>query len=110
LTEENAMSDQPGKPARRRFVLCMGQYCNQGKHAEPLYDRLCQELGDPGPAFMSRKLITWETANCLSMCGAGPNLVVYPEDADYHYLTLPALEDVLAKYLHPEGKTDEPAG
>ncbi|MBI5958554.1 MAG: (2Fe-2S) ferredoxin domain-containing protein [Chloroflexi bacterium] len=104
------MPDQPTKPARRRFVLCMGQHCNQGKQAEPLYERMSQELGDPGPAFMSRKPITWEIANCLSMCELGPNLVVYPEGTAYHDLDVAALERILHEYLHPEGQKDEQPG
>lgn len=85
---------------RKRLVLCMGQYCNHGGHAAPLYDRLCQELGEPKPAFMTRgQPVSWETANCLSMCGGGPNLVVYPDDVAYNHLDLDALEQVIEAHL-----------
>ena len=54
----------------KRIVLCMGPHCNVSGRAEPLYDRLKAELGDPCPAFMARGADHWEIANCLSMCGA----------------------------------------
>ena len=86
-------------PGRKRIVLCMGQYCNHGGQAEPLHERLRAELGDPHPAFMSRQPVTWETANCLSMCGAGPNLIIYPDDMALNHLDLAALEQTIAEHL-----------
>jgi (2Fe-2S) ferredoxin len=79
----------------------MGPYCNAGGRALPLYARLQAELGDPVPGFMARGPVHWEIANCLSMCGAGPNLIVYPEDIDYHYLDLETLESIIAEHLPP---------
>jgi len=99
------MSEQP--PRKRRIVLCMGQFCNQSGRAQPLYDRLQQELCDPGPAFMSRgKTITGETATCLSMCGAGPNLILYPDDIDFNHLTPEKLEAFIQEYIRkpPESR------
>lgn len=104
------MPDQPPKAARRRFVLCLGIHCNQGKNAEPLAERLTQQFGDPVPAFMARQPVTWEAASCLSMCGLGPNMVVYPEGEAYHALDLAALERLLDEYLHPENQPNEPRG
>jgi (2Fe-2S) ferredoxin len=88
-------------PQRRRIVLCLGQYCNEGDRAEPLYQRLQGELGDPGPAFMSRSPVTWETANCLSMCECGPNLVLYPEEVAYNALDVETLERIIEEYVKP---------
>jgi (2Fe-2S) ferredoxin len=79
----------------RRIVLCMGPYCNQGGRAEAFYERLRAELGDPVPAFMARGPVSWETANCLDMCGGGPNLVIYPDETWYHQLDPAALEQVI---------------
>ncbi|NLX08582.1 MAG: (2Fe-2S) ferredoxin domain-containing protein [Chloroflexi bacterium] len=94
------MSENTG-PARRRIVLCMGPFCNQGGRAERFYARLREVLGDPMPAFMARGPVTWETANCLSMCGAGPNLIVYPEDIVYNFLDDETLEQVITEYVLP---------
>lgn len=96
------MADEVKAPRRKRLVLCMGQTCNYNSQAEPLYERLRQALGDPRPAFMSRAPVTWEIANCLSMCGTGPNLIVYPEKAIYHALDLEALEAIIAEHLGAE--------
>jgi (2Fe-2S) ferredoxin len=84
---------------RKRFVLCMGQYCNRGGQAVPLYQRLQEELGDPVPAFLATGPVTWEVAACLDMCGGGPNLIVYPEGTIYNQLDLPALEQILDEHL-----------
>ena len=99
-------------PRKRRGVLCMGAYCNRGGQAEPFYQRLCDAFGEPGPAWAVRKpqRVKWEIANCLSMCGAGPNLVIHPVDELHHHLTTTALETIIAQELSaaeptsPEGK------
>jgi (2Fe-2S) ferredoxin len=84
----------------------MGAFCNQSERAEPLYERLRQELGDPMPAFMARgKPIHWETASCLSMCGAGPNLIVYPEDIAFNHLTLEKLEAIIEQYVRDKASS-----
>jgi (2Fe-2S) ferredoxin len=96
------MPDAPQvRPLRRRIVLCLGQFCNEGARAEAPYERLREELGDPGPAFMSRNPVTWETANCLSMCGCGPNLILYPEDIAYNALDMDTLERLINEHIRP---------
>jgi (2Fe-2S) ferredoxin len=80
----------------------MGAHCNAGGRAIPLYERLRAELGDPLPGFMARGPVHWEIANCLSMCGAGPNLIVYPDETEYHTLDRESLEQVIADYLTPD--------
>jgi (2Fe-2S) ferredoxin len=96
------MPDPAGaRPRRKRIVLCLGPYCNEGERAEPLYERLQAELGDPGPAFMSHQPVTWETANCLSMCECGPNLILYPEDIAYNALDVETLERLIQDHIKP---------
>ncbi len=85
---------------KKRIVLCMGAFCNQSGQAQPLYDRLYRELGEPLPPFMARgRPVSWETANCLSMCGAGPNLILYPDNLEFHAMDLEKLEAFIAEYL-----------
>lgn len=64
------------KPAQR-LTLCRGQYCNMDKRADKLIARLEPIVaalnGDSSPPR-----IRLTTANCLSMCGAGPNAILYP--------------------------------
>jgi len=91
------MNDNPVR--KRRIVLCMGAYCNQGGQAEPLYDYLTKLLGERGPAWMQTGPIRWEIANCLDMCGAGPNLIIYPGEECHHHLTKETLEAIVEALL-----------
>jgi len=99
MADEVAGTDmlKPGMPRRLRFVLCRGQYCNLGRRADQLYSRLemlVREMnGDRQPAR-----VKLETANCLSLCGAGPNLIVYPANAVFNGVTLDQLEAIAAEY------------
>jgi (2Fe-2S) ferredoxin len=88
----------PSKP-RTRLVLCMGQYCNRSAQAAPLYERLREVLGDPVPAYRATGPVLWETATCLDMCGAGPNLIIYPDEIVHNALDLDTLNRILDEYL-----------
>lgn len=83
---------------RKRIVLCRGQYCNLDRRADKLYKRLetlIDELnGDAYP-----KPIKLEIANCLSMCGAGPNLVIYPEGVTCNGVTEQTLDQIIDKHI-----------
>lgn len=85
------------RPAHR-IVLCRGQFCNLGRRADILHKRL-QEAVNEANAGCETPCVSLRTANCLSMCGAGPNLVVYPEDDVYNQLDAEGLEQVIAKYV-----------
>lgn len=89
--------DKPSK----RIVQCMGVYCNIGGRAESLHKKLRAHVeainGDEHPPeYLLR------TANCLSMCAAGPNLVIYPGNIAYNHLTLEAIDAIIAEHLTPE--------
>lgn len=77
------------------MVLCRGQYCNLGRRADRLLAPLETRVAALNDAFGERR-IRLETANCLSMCGAGPNLIVYPQGRVFNSLTESDLEAVLA--------------
>lgn len=83
------------RPRRRRIVLCMGATCNLSGQAEPLYECLRAAFGDPGPAFMAHGPVSWEIANCLDRCDEGPNLILYPEDEDFHALDAARLQAII---------------
>ena len=88
----------PAKP-RTRLVLCMGQHCNHNAQAAPHYERLREVLGDPVPAYRAKGPVLWETATCLDMCGAGPNLIIYPDEIVYNALDLDTLDRILDEVL-----------
>ena len=95
----------PTTVKRRRVVLCMGQFCNVGSRAKPLYRQLEAEItainGDlfPGPVKL-------EVANCLSMCGAGPNLMIYPEAQAVNGLDAEKLRQLTDQYLSGDSQED----
>ncbi len=43
--------------------------------------------------------IVLEGANCLSMCGAGPNCILYPEDVVFHHLDEESLKRMVDEHL-----------
>jgi (2Fe-2S) ferredoxin len=76
------MTNNP-TPKKRRIVLCMGEFCNMDRRAVKLLPKLqtmIDELNQQNAGHPERPFLKLETANCLSMCGAGPNCVIYPED------------------------------
>ncbi|MEQ8675493.1 MAG: (2Fe-2S) ferredoxin domain-containing protein [Aggregatilineales bacterium] len=86
--------DKPSK----RIVQCMGVYCNISGRAEPLHKALKTHVdainGDANPPeYLLR------TANCLSMCAMGPNLVIYPGNVAHNKLTLEAIDAIIAGHL-----------
>ena len=87
------------RPRKPRIVLCMGPFCNQSGRAEPLYEYLTQVLGERGPAWAMKGRIRWEIANCLDMCGAGPNLIIYPGEETHHHLDRATLEVIVQELL-----------
>ena len=62
---------------RKRIVVCRGVYCNESRRADKNLAQL-QPLVDALNAGEYPPPIKIETATCLSMCGAGPNLIIYP--------------------------------
>ena len=90
------MANEITQPLRKkRLVLCMGADCNVSGQAEALCDKLTTLLGERGPAWAAKGPVRWEIANCLDMCGAGPNLIVYPERIPYHHLDPATLERII---------------
>jgi (2Fe-2S) ferredoxin len=65
-------------PRRTRIVLCRGQYCNLSRRADRLYSRLEQLVSEVN-RNQYPKPVKLEIAPCLDMCGAGPNIVIYPD-------------------------------
>jgi (2Fe-2S) ferredoxin len=81
-----------------RVVLCMGEYCNLGRRADKLYKALQPMIAERNEG-RETPLARLETARCLSMCGRGPNLVIYPDDSMYHNTQEADLKDILDRHL-----------
>lgn len=93
--------DRPTLPPQKtRVVLCRGVYCNLSRRANRLYDILAPRV-DALNAQAGWHCLKLETANCLDMCGAGPNLVIYPDGLVFNGLDERALDDAIRRYLEP---------
>jgi (2Fe-2S) ferredoxin len=82
----------------KRIVLCRGQFCNMDRRADKLYaalEPLLEALN--GEAYPP--LVRLTTANCLSMCGAGPNCIIYPDNIALNQLTVDKLPQLVKEYL-----------
>lgn len=91
------MSETP-IPNRKRVVLCRGQFCNESRRADKLYALLQPLLDDiNGGDYPPR--VRLETATCLSMCGAGPNLIIYPDKIECHWVDEAALRRIVDDHL-----------
>lgn len=91
------MSDAPS-PKRKRVVVCRGQFCNMGRRADKLLKRL-EVLIDEVNGDEYPKPVKLEIANCLSMCGAGPNMVIYPEGVVCNGVDETILDDIVEAHI-----------
>lgn len=91
------MSDAP-TPKRKRVVVCRGQYCNMGRRVDKLLKRL-EPMVDAINGDQYPKLVKLEIANCLSMCGAGPNIVIYPEGVICNGVDESMLDAIVDEYV-----------
>jgi (2Fe-2S) ferredoxin len=98
------MSEIARPKAKYRVVLCMGEYCNLGRRADRLY-KVLQPMVAARNAGQAVPLARLETARCLSMCGRGPNLVIYPDDAVYNNVQEADLHSILDRHLIEEDET-----
>lgn len=97
--------EQTSSSRRKRIVVCRGQYCNMDRRADKLLKRL-EMLVDEINGDQYPKPVKLEIANCLSMCGAGPNLVIYPEDEIFNHVTEDMLDDIVNEYVRPHHEPD----
>lgn len=84
--------------ARRRIVVCRGQFCNMDRRADKLLRRL-EPLVDKINGGVYPKPVKLEIANCLSMCGAGPNIVIYPANEVFNHVTEVLLETIIGEHV-----------
>ena len=78
-------------------MLCMGAFCNMSGRAKPLYRELETAVNEMNDGDMFAGPLKLEVANCLSMCGVGPNLMLYPQAQAVNELDMEKLVQVLAE-------------
>ena len=89
-----------------RLVICRGQFCNMDRRGDKNLAAVEDALADRAPheAFE----VKVKTANCLSMCGAGPNAVLYPGNIAFNHLTPQGARAIVESYLtHPAPEEDD---
>ena len=73
-----------------------------GRRADKLLKRL-EILVDEVNGDQYPKPVKLEIANCLSMCGNGPNLIIYPEALAFNAVEENMLENIVADHLNDKG-------
>lgn len=88
----------PVPPRRIRVVLCRGQYCNMSRRADVLFKQL-EPLVDAVNGDRYPKPVKLEIANCLNLCGAGPNLVIYPANVVCNQVEPDMLNEIIEQHV-----------
>jgi (2Fe-2S) ferredoxin len=87
-------------PRKVRVVVCRGQYCNMSRRADAILKVLEPQIdalnGDAYP-----RPVKLEIANCLSMCGAGPNIVIYPTPIVLNDVKPEQVESIVREHIQP---------
>jgi len=89
-------------------VVCQGNYCNLGGRAEALRRRLeehadtVNEVHDMAGKWDEPRPVMVRTANCLSMCGEVPNLILHPDKHIENGLDADGLESFICQHLSEE--------
>lgn len=65
----------------------------------PKLEAMLNEINNQNKENLDKPFLKLETARCLSMCGAGPNCVIYPEDIVMHGLTDEKLRKMVDAHL-----------
>lgn len=80
----------------KRLVICRGIYCNQDKRADKNFQYLKPMLDAINAEDVKVKV---EIATCLNMCGAGPNLAIYPDNIKCNHVDSDKLDEIIRDYL-----------
>ncbi len=85
-------------PKKQRLVICRGVYCNEGRRADQNF-RLLKPLLDElnGQDYPPR--IKVEIAICLNMCGAGPNIIIYPAGSAFNGVDAAMIPHIVDEHL-----------
>jgi (2Fe-2S) ferredoxin len=88
-----------------RLVICRGQFCNIDRRGDKNLAAVEEALANRSPEEAVAVKVT--TANCLSMCGAGPNAVLYPGNKAFNGLTPQGAQALVAEYLTQPAPEEE---
>ena len=79
----------------RQIAVCHGQYCSLDEQAQKNLAYLKELLEEHGLADD----VEIEITECMSMCGAGPNMILYPDDIVFHFVDEDEVERIVDEEL-----------
>ena len=88
-----------------RLVICRGQFCNMDRRGDKNLAAVEETLAARSADEAVYVKVT--TANCLSMCGAGPNAVLYPGNRAFNHLTPQSAREIVEQYLRQAPPEEE---
>ncbi len=83
-----------GQYEKHVFVCTGGKTCGS-QESEATFNLFKNGLRDAGVA----QTVRVNKSGCMSQCGHGPMVVVYPENVWYHSVDLPAAQRILTEHL-----------
>lgn len=88
------MSEYCAASGDKHIMICTGPYCSANKRAKTNIEKLRRLLDETGADTVSI-----ETTGCMSMCGAGPNVVICPDEIIYHHVDEDVVKDIVRTHL-----------
>ena len=73
-------------PFQKHFLICIGQDCNNARHAEDGGECIQKELKAHNKSLGRKPTVRVCTVSCLDLCNFGPNMIVEPEGTVYSHL------------------------
>lgn len=79
--------------------MCKGPYCNANHRAEKNAEILIPILDELNAGDVTQRL-TLSFSGCMSMCGAGPNWIIPPDEIICHHVNDAAeIQRIVDEYL-----------
>ena len=89
------LDSNPQPKSRKQIAVCHGQYCSLDEYSARNLERLKELLEERG---LSDE-VEIEISECMSMCGAGPNIILYPDDIVFHFVDEDEVERIVDEEL-----------
>jgi (2Fe-2S) ferredoxin len=75
-------------PFKQHFLVCIGDRCNNMKHAEERGECIAEALKAHNKSLGRKASVRVCRVSCLDLCDHGPNMIVEPGGTVYSHLDL----------------------